>query len=161
MLDWIRRRRTSGRLARLIEAHATLGTFSGAVLVSHRGGVLIRTARGIAQRESRAPNTPETPFRVGSIGKTFTALAVMRLVEEGALSTSDPIARLVPELPGGERILLHHLLSNTSGLPDYLTLPALEPRLAERHSLIEVIGYVRQLPLLFEPGARLAYSNTN
>jgi CubicO group peptidase (beta-lactamase class C family) len=161
MLDWIRRRRTASRLTRLVDAHAALGTFAGTVLVAHRGRVLIRTARGLAEREARAPNEPETPFRIGSIGKTFTALAVIRLIEEKTLAPSDSIARFVPELPGAEPILVHHLLSNTSGLPDYLTLPALQPRLAERHALTAVLDYVRPLPPLFEPGARLAYSNTN
>jgi CubicO group peptidase (beta-lactamase class C family) len=154
MLGMLDRRRLRRTLQALVDAHVAAGTFQGTALVARGGRTLLRIARGPGL-------APDTPLRIGSIGKTFTALAIMRLVERGRLGFDDPLARFVPDFPGGAAIRLHHLLSNTSGIPDFLTLPSLQPRIAERHRLDEVIDYVRGLDPLFPPGERLSYSNTN
>jgi CubicO group peptidase (beta-lactamase class C family) len=148
-------------LTALIDAHARAETWSGTVLVRRGRRTLVRAARGAADRARGTANTPESRFRIGSIGKTFTALATMRLIEAGRLSLDDPARRFAPEWLDSDGILVRHLLSNTSGLPDYLTLEALQPRIAEPHTLADVLGYVRDVPLLFPPGGRLSYSNTN
>ena len=161
MRAFFRRLGARRRLTGLVDAHASRDTFSGTVLVRQGTTTVLRTARGFANRATGAQNHPNTSFRLGSIGKTFTALAVLRLVEANRLSLDDPIDRLVPGALGSNRILIHHLLSNTSGIPDFLTLPALQPRIAEPHRLDEILEYVRGHPQLFPPGERLSYSNTN
>jgi CubicO group peptidase (beta-lactamase class C family) len=85
----------------------------------------------------------------------------MRLVEAGRLSVDDPARRFAPEWIDSDAVLVRHLLSNTSGIPDFLTLPALQPTIAAPHTLGQVLEYVRGLPPLFPPGERLSYSNTN
>jgi CubicO group peptidase (beta-lactamase class C family) len=149
------------RLVSLVDSHVRAETWTGTVLVSRRGRTLLRVARGAADRARGIVNEPETRFRIGSIGKTFTALAAMRLIEAGRLSLDDPARRFAPEWIDSDAILIRHLLSNTSGIPDFLTLPALQPRIAEPHALADVLAYLRGLPPLFPPGERLSYSNTN
>ncbi len=78
---------------------------------------------GYADLENRIPATPETSFRVGSITKSFTAIAIMQLYEKGLLNLDEPIATYLPELkanelsPNATPITVRHLLSHTSGLP--------------------------------------------
>jgi CubicO group peptidase (beta-lactamase class C family) len=158
---WLERRRLSHALARLTRAHAARGTFSGAVDVIRRGRSVYRDAHGLADRASGALNTVETAYRIGSVAKTFTALAVLRLADQGKLAVGDPLARHLPGYPNGAALRLHHLLSNSSGIPDYLMLPEVQPHLARPHSTAEMMGYFRDLPLLFQPGERLSYSNSN
>jgi CubicO group peptidase (beta-lactamase class C family) len=83
------------------------------------------------------------------------------LVDRGDLGVTDPLSRFLPGYPGGAALQIRHLLSNTSGLPDYLLFPEVQPHLGRPHSLTEMIEYFRERPPLFEPGARLSYSNSN
>lgn len=117
------------------------------------------------------PARPDTLFGVGSITKSFTALAILQLAERGRLSTQDPVARHLPgfRLPGDsavEPVRLHHLLTHTSGLPP---LPALGMSLAHPPDgappaigdYAEMMDYLAQFdrPLLGPPGAFFSYSN--
>lgn len=158
---WLHRRRTRLALTRLVTAHAAAGTFSGAVLVARAGRTLIRLAAGLADRDLAIPNTPETRFRIGSVAKPLTALAVLRLADQHRLSIDDPLDRYQPAFPRSDRILLRHLLSNTSGIPDYLMCERFHPHAHEAHTPAQLVSYVRDLPSRGEPGAALSYSNTN
>jgi D-alanyl-D-alanine carboxypeptidase len=110
-----------------------------------------------------------TPFAIASVGKTMTAVAVLRLVERGALSLDDPLTDLLPPrltgpIRGIEAVRLHHLLTMTSGLPDYYTDDWLEAALANPGQVQSVTGAMRfaaQDAMLFAPGRRFDYSNTN
>lgn len=159
--DWLHRRRTRPALARLVAAHTAADTFAGAVLVARAGKPLLRTAAGLADRDRGTPNTPDTRFRIGSVAKPLTALAVLRLADRGRLSLDDPLERYQPDFPGARQILLRHLLSNTSGIPDYLLSEAFHPHAHEPHSPARLLDYVRNRPLLGAPGTKLSYSNTN
>jgi len=113
---------------------------------------------------SAAPNRPitlETIFRIGSITKAITAAAVFRLHEAGALSVDDPVGLHLPARPASwSTITLRHLLTHTSGIPNFTALPedpafSLVP--ATPHA---TLARVKALPLEFEPGTRFAYSNS-
>ncbi|QRK11721.1 serine hydrolase [Archangium violaceum] len=158
---WSRKTRLERELDALVDAHTRLGLFSGAVLVARQGRVLLRKAYGLANHELGQPMRPETVFRIGSVGKSFTALAVMRLVAMGRLDVHEPLARYQPDFPRAERLLLHHLLSNTSGLPDHLMQEDSRTWSAAPHDLEMLLGRIRPLTPLFEPGERMAYSNAN
>ncbi|MBZ0285682.1 MAG: serine hydrolase [Anaerolineae bacterium] len=144
----------------LVKAYTDQGKFSGAVLVARGGEVLFRKAYGLANREHNAPNTPETPFRIGSMTKPFTAIAIMQLAEKGVLSEQDSLAKYVPDYPHGERITLHHLMTNTSGIPDYIMMPEYEPIKKQHISTTELIAVFRDKPMQFEPGTDFGYSNS-
>ncbi|HEX2109833.1 MAG TPA: serine hydrolase domain-containing protein, partial [Rubrobacteraceae bacterium] len=75
-------------------------------------------ARGKANIATDEERNLDDPFRIGSITKTFTATAILRLVEEGELSKSDRLSKLYPRFPNAEKITIEHLLRMQSGIPD-------------------------------------------
>ncbi len=91
-----------------------------AVAIVQRGTVVKAEGYGFANVEHRVPVTPETIFQSGSLGKQFTAAAVMTLVEAGQVGLDDSIAKYFPEAPAAFKpITVRHLLTHTSGIPDY------------------------------------------
>ena len=137
------------------------GRFSGAVLVERAGRVLLRNGFGPADVTHHVPDTPATRFRVGSLTKQFTAMAILQLQAEGRLSVTDRLCRFLNPCPSAWRdITVAELLTNTSGVPDYETLPAY-PRLSRQHMTpTQLVALVAARPLLFRPGTRWSYSNT-
>ncbi|HEU0299322.1 MAG TPA: serine hydrolase domain-containing protein [Longimicrobium sp.] len=162
------RRLTDAQVAReadrIARAYAALGRFSGSVLVAREGREVFARGYGLANRASGEAATPDTRFDIGSLGKQFTAAAILRLESEGRLSVNDPVSRHLPEYPrpAGDQITLHHLLTHTSGLPSLGRRGQLEhvkedctPRTLE-----ELIAYSSALPLDFAPGSEHRYSNS-
>lgn len=103
--------------------------------------------------------TPDRLFLVASVTKPVTAIAVMQQVESGRLSLADPVQRYIPEFdgPGKDRILVEHLLTHTSGLPDMLP-----DNLVLRARLAPMADFVRQTcrcDLLFDAGSRVSYQS--
>jgi CubicO group peptidase (beta-lactamase class C family) len=128
--------------------------FSGACLVGVGGEIVTNAGYGFAVRSEGAPNTANTVFSLGSVTKQFTAAAILKLEERGALGTTDRIERFVGGVPGDKAgITLHHLLTHTSGLAMY-TGDDYEP--AERD---ETVAKMLEAPLRFRPGTDYAYSN--
>ena len=112
------------------EVDARLQRYSGdvpgaALLVLRDGEAVVRRGVGLADFEAGVPVTPSTNFRLASVSKQFTAAAVLLLAEDGRLRLDDPVRRWLPALPASaDGVTLHHLLSHTSGLPDYEDLMA-------------------------------------
>jgi CubicO group peptidase (beta-lactamase class C family) len=120
--------------------------------------VLLARGYGFANVEHDVPATDSTIYQSGSVGKQFTAAAVVMLAEEGRLGLDDPITRYLPE--GGEAwrgVTIRHLLTHTSGIPDYAdsTLDYRRP-----YSEPDLVRLASHLPLRFAPGERWSYSNT-
>jgi CubicO group peptidase (beta-lactamase class C family) len=134
-----------------------------AVGVMQSGRLVFGKGYGLADLGHRTPIGVDTRFYLASITKQFTAMSVVLLAQDGRLSLEDDIRKWVPEVPSfGPVITLHHLLSHTSGLRDYLTLLAVtgwpsDGMLSERQFL-DLIG--RQRALNFAPGEQFLYSNT-
>lgn len=128
------------------------------VAILRGDSVLLTRGYGYANVEHRVPATDSTVYQSGSVGKQFTAAAVVMLSEEGKLALDDPITRYLPEKPAAwERITVRHLLTHTSGIPDYTdTLVDLHRDYSER----ELVRLAATLPLEFSPGERWSYSNT-
>ncbi|MFC4012766.1 serine hydrolase domain-containing protein [Nonomuraea purpurea] len=148
------------RMDALVSAYRELGRFSGAALVARGDRVLFKKAYGCANYEHDVPNGPATVFRIGSQTKTFTAIAILRLQERGLLHVSDPVGRHLPGYPRGADITLHHLLTNTSGIPDYVTTDGFTRIMGTPRTRERLIAGFKDRPLLFEPGARMSYSNS-
>lgn len=146
----------------LVKSHFDKGDFLGSVLVAKDGKILYRGAVGKAQAEWDIPNTPETKFRLGSITKQFTAVAVLQLVEKGKINLSAPVKTYYPEAPAAwDAITIHHLLNHTSGIPSYTELPGF----FEKSSMLpmkanEVVKLTQDKPLEFPPGSKFHYNNT-
>lgn len=135
--------------------------FSGVVLVARNGQVLFERAYGLANREHSVPNKLETPFRLGSVTKQFTAMAVMILVERGKLDVNDPICKYVENCPkvwAGIRI--RHLLNHTSGIPDFTGFPDVDRFSRLPMTPLETMALFRDKPLEFLPGERFRYDNS-
>lgn len=126
-----------------------------AVMVRQNGKVVLSAGYGMANLEHRVRVTPETIFQSGSMGKQFTAMAVMMLVEEGKLALNDPIAKhlAVPSTWSG--ITVRQLLTHTSGLGDYPENFSLQQECTED----DLMKMITLQPLGFTPGDRWNYSN--
>lgn len=126
-------------------------------IVSH-GEVLKAQGYGYANLELMVPVSPVSIFQSGSIGKMFTATAIMLQVEDGKLELSDPLTRFFPDAPASwADITVYQLLTHTSGIPDYAEgLPDYRKDYTEQE--LAAIAFPR--PLDFPPGTRWSYSNT-
>ena len=148
-------------IRRLVSTRANDGTFSGAVILAHCDSVLFEMYAGAADRERRTAVTPNTTFRIASMTKMLTGVAVMQLVQAGRLSTSDTISRVIRGLPDEpfRRITIHQLLTHTAGLGSIWT-PEFFSRGADAfRTTADYLPLFTRDTLLFQPGARWAYSN--
>jgi len=129
--------------------------------------VLLARGFGEANVELHAPTDQHTLFQSGSVGKQFTAVALMLQVEAGRLKLDDPITQYFTDAPPSwRRITIRHLLTHTSGIADYeddssdaqLDAPLIDLRHDYSEEELRRLAY--RLPLQFEPGTRWKYSNT-
>ncbi|MFE0787175.1 serine hydrolase [Streptomyces mutabilis] len=129
-------------------------------------GVRARTT-GIRDRASGAAMDIRARFRVGSVSKTFTAVVVLQLVDEGRLVLDAPVNRYLPGLLPDDRITVRHLLTHRSGLADYTdrmfheTVPGFEAVRNRVFGHRELVDLSLSEPRTTEPGAAYKYSNTN
>jgi D-alanyl-D-alanine carboxypeptidase len=134
---------------------------SGAVLVAKDQRVLFSHAYGLADRNRPIPNTMRTRFRIGSMNKMFTAVAVLQLVEAGKVKLTAPLGTYLPDYPNREvatKVTIHQLLTHTGGTGDIFG-PDFD---AHRKKLRTLADYVRLYGTRgpeFEPGSQWAYSN--
>lgn len=153
----------------LLDDAAARASFSGIVMVDVDDRREVERSYGFAHRALAVPNTAGTRFAVASGSKTFTALAVLQLVEQGVLGLGDRVRPLLgADLPLiDDAVTVEHLLTHTSGIGDYLdeeadwdaadyVLPVPVHTLAETEAFVPVLdGY----PQAFPPGERFAYCN--
>ena len=135
--------------------------FSGAVLIAKDGKVLWQKAYGNADREAKVANTLETRFRLGSMNKMFTSVAIAQLVQAGKLKYTDTLAQVLPDYPNQEvakKITIDNLLTHTSGLGDFFGAEFDQKR-ESLHDLKDYVPLFAAKPLQFEPGKGWAYSN--
>lgn len=141
-------------------AAATAAEKSPAVVVGvmHRGRVLHEAAYGTADIASSVPAWSGMPMQIGSITKQMTAAGILRLQEQGALDIDDDVKKWIPELDTrGHAVTLRHLLTHTSGVPEFLSMLTefWQPITVER-----VISLTNSGQWQFAPGARFSYNNT-
>jgi CubicO group peptidase (beta-lactamase class C family) len=140
------------------------GSPGGAVVLTHRGAVMLTRTFGLADLEHGVPITRATRFELASVSKPFTAFAVLLLERAGRLRLDDDIHRYFPELPDyGAPITVADLLHHTSGLSDWVdVLPYAGRPIRTGFTLDDLLRLVaRQRTLEFEPGTAWSYSNTN
>ena len=150
-------------IEKYVEAEAEYGTFSGAVLVAREGEIIYSGAVGLENKEKNIPNKLATKFNMGSIGKTFTAILIMQLVETGQMKLSDPLEKYLPDFPHPEKsaITITHLLTHSSGLGNYFTHDGYWGVINTARNINEVLPFVYDQPLKdFIPGEQYHYSNS-
>lgn len=127
--------------------------YSGSVLVARNGEIILHKGYGMADRERRVQNTPATLFHVASVGKIFTAAAVLKLEMEGKLRTSDLISKHLGPFPGEKSgATIHHLLTHTSGLVS-------DDAALDYSSRRGFVRSMKETPQDFKPGEGYRYSN--
>jgi CubicO group peptidase (beta-lactamase class C family) len=130
----------------------------GTVMVTRAGSTLTALAGGLADVEAGLPCTSETRFQLCSVSKQFTAAAAMLLVESGDLDLSEPVERWLPGAPSQwGQVTLHHILSNTAGIPHFREAPGLDP--AEPMPIGQRLEVIQATPLRTEPAAQWHYSS--
>jgi len=138
-----------------------LGSFSGSILIARNGEVLLSKGYGFADREQKSLNTPQTKFRLGSITKQFTAMAILILEAQGKLDVHDHICNYLSECPEAwETITIHHLLTHTSGIPNVTDFADYKSTMATPSPPEETINRFKDKPLDFRPATSWSYSNS-
>ncbi len=155
-----------GRLqAVLDEWHAADGSPGAVVGLRLADGRTAVVAAGETDDEGGVPIEPGHRFRIGSITKTFVAVLLVQLAEDGLLDLDHRLADHLPWAPHAESVTLRQLLEHTSGMPDFAGLPAYRQQLlfnpARAWQARDAVELVDGLELEFEPGSRWSYSNTN
>ena len=147
----------------LIGKYNQYGQFNGSALVAENGKVILKKGFGSANMEWNIPNEPDTKFRLGSISKQFTAFLIVKLAEEGKIKLDVPITTYLPDYPKvtGDKITIHHLLTHTSGIPNYTSLPNFfKDNSRNPYTPEEFVKTFSNLPLEFTPGEKFNYSNS-
>jgi CubicO group peptidase (beta-lactamase class C family) len=135
--------------------------FSGSVLIARNGKVLVRKGYGEADRKKHVVNTAQTKFRIGSLTKQFTAMAILILQAQGKLNVRDRICTYLGDCPTTwQKITFHHLLTHTSGIPDFAGFPDFKITMRSPSSPTQTIARFKDKPLDFQPGKKFSYSNS-
>jgi D-alanyl-D-alanine carboxypeptidase len=135
--------------------------FSGDVLVARHGKIILEKAYGLADRDKHLSNTPDTQFRIGSMNKMFTAIAILQLVGEGKIELSAPLGKYLPDYPNHDvatKVTIRHLLTHTGGTGDIFT-PEYDKHRLELRELSDYLKLYGSRGLEFEPGSKWSYSN--
>jgi CubicO group peptidase (beta-lactamase class C family) len=144
-------------LEEFIDEKAAEVNLNGTILVAHGDEILFQKAYGFANKEENIKNTIDTVFPIGSLTKSFTAISILQLEEEGKLSVEQPLSKYVQGFPNGDDITIHHLLTHSSGIPELLNVVDNK----NEHSPNEIIEQIKNKELEFKPGEKYAYSNSN
>jgi len=133
-----------------MNAQVKTGRYNGSVLIAKNNQILVKKGYGVYDIALDVSARPDHKYELGSIAKTFTALSIMLLYEDGKITFSDPLSKFLPGFPNGKNITIHHLLTHTSGLHDY------DNRLVFQ-SLDEIIDSFKNEKVEFQPGERAMY----
>lgn len=150
-----------GEYDKLFTELAQAKLFNGNISVLEKGEVLYENYLGIKNKQTDEFLNEDTVFELASVSKAFTAMAIMILVERGKLRYETLISKYFPNLPY-EMITIQHLLSHTSGLPDYMGLFEKHwnrEKIAENQDIVDLL-VTYQPKALFAPGESCEYSNT-
>ncbi len=132
-----------------------------AVIVRRNGQTLFRKGYGLANLELGVPVAPDMVFRLGSITKQFTSVAVLLLAQEGKIGLQDEITKFLPDYPTqGRKITIEHLLTHTSGIRSYTDMAEWLPLWRKDFTVKELIDLFKDQPMSFEPGRSWSYNNS-
>jgi CubicO group peptidase (beta-lactamase class C family) len=151
----------ASRIGNFLNALVEQDRYSGSILVAKDGKVVISQGYGMANLEHEVPNMPQTKFRLGSITKQFTAMAILQLQQQGKLNVQDPICQYIFHCPAAwQPIRIHHLLTHTSGIHDFTVASGYTEFKKQFSTPNDIIDRFRDLPLDFAPGEVWSYSNS-
>lgn len=131
------------------------------VLVARNGEIVYKKGFGMASLELNVPMRTDHVFRIGSITKQFTAVAILQLMEQGKLGLQDEITKFIPAYPThGHKITIEHLLTHTSGIQSYTGMKDYMGRMTLDMKPEEMIDHFKNEPMKFAPGTKWSYNNS-
>jgi CubicO group peptidase (beta-lactamase class C family) len=146
---------------KLLSAQFKANETGAAALVARNGEIIYKRALGMANLELNIPMQVDHIFRIGSITKQFTAVAILQLMEQGKLSLQDDITQFIPDYPTqGYHITIEHLLTHTSGIKSYTEMDDFEERMPLDFKPLDIITHFKNQPMDFAPGTQWKYSNS-
>jgi len=150
------------KIDKLLSAYSEYGNFNGSVLVAEKGEIIYKKGFGMADMEWDIPNQANTKHRLGSITKQFTAMLIVQLASENKLDLQAPVSTYLPDYPkkNGDIITIHHLLTHTSGIPNFTSFPSYQDMQRNPYRPGEIVKFFADSALEFTPGSNFAYSNS-
>ena len=149
------------RMDEVVRASVEAEEFSGSVLVARDGEILLDRGYGLANREWSIPNDGDTKFRLASVSKQFTAVAIMILNERGLVDLDAPVKTYLADAPATwDGVTIRHLLTHTSGVPSFTDFDDYETSKTRPATIDSLIARFRDHPLDFQPGEGWTYSNS-
>ncbi|MUP47363.1 class A beta-lactamase-related serine hydrolase [Gramella sp. BOM4] len=133
----------------------------GSLSIFQDGEEVYSRTIGYADFEKKQAANSETKYRIGSITKTFTAVMIFKMVENGKLELSTKLSQFFPDLPNAEKIDMENLLNHTSGLFNFTSSDDYTSYMTEEKSREEMLDLIKRNGAIFEPGEKNEYSNTN
>jgi CubicO group peptidase (beta-lactamase class C family) len=140
-----------------------IGQFNGAALVAVNGKVVYKKGVGLANMEWNVPNEADTKFRLASITKQFTAALILQLADQGKLKLDGKLSEYLPDYRKdvGDKVTIHHLLTHTSGIPSYTSVPKfMEEKTRDPYTVADFVKKYASGDFEFEPGAKFRYNNS-
>lgn len=149
------------RVDEIIAFYAANNDFMGSVLIAQEKEALFSKGYGFSNLEWNAENSPKTKFRLGSLTKQFTAVAILILEEKGKLHVDDFISQHIANTPASwKNIKIFHLLTHTHGIPNYTQFPEFAAITTFKKTALEQVQLFIDKPLDFEPGSQYVYNNS-
>ncbi|WP_196894624.1 serine hydrolase domain-containing protein [Aureivirga marina] len=151
------------QISTFLQPYADSQTFSGNILVAKKGKIIFQKSYGKANHNWNISNENNTKFVIGSISKSFTATLITKLIQEGKLNLNDPISTFFPSCPEEfQDVTIHHLMSNTSGIPNYFMLDGwIKGEFRKYISYEDFLKLIFEFELIFPAGEGYHYSNSN
>jgi CubicO group peptidase (beta-lactamase class C family) len=153
----------SKKLDSFFQSCYQMGLFEGTALVADSSGIVYHKGFGLANHDRGVPNDTATVFRLGSLEKQFTAMLVLQLVEKNFLHLQSKITDYLPQYrkETGNKVTIEHLLTHTSGIPNYTALPNVwNDSLQLVYTPEYLLKHFCSGDLEFDPGSKYKYSNT-
>lgn len=137
------------------------GESGATALIAQKGKIVYHKAFGQANLELNVPMQRQTIFRIGSITKQFTAIAILQLMEQEKLNLQDEITKFIPDYPThGHKITIEHLLTHTSGIKSYTDMKEFGDIIQKNMKPEELISFFKNQPMDFVPGTQWNYNNS-
>ena len=160
-LSFIDQKQLEKKVDAYVKPYLQTGDFSGSILIAKSGDVLLMKSYGLADRENKILNTPQTKFHLASTSKPFTTAAIMLLEEQGRLKVTDPLTKFIPGYPNGDKITVHHLMIHSTGIANINGFSNYGSLSQHSQTPATLVAQFKNKALIFEPGDRYSYSNSN
>ncbi len=150
-------------ITKLADELVKSGRFSGSIFLAADGRPLLNNAWGDADKQANVAATPATAYDLGSIGKLFTQIGILQLVDEGKLTLDEPLARYLRDYPDPEvaqKVTVRQLLLHKSGIPDVFNNITAQTPLGAMTEVKDFLPLFAHKPLEFAPGSAQRYSSS-